>query len=191
MQSTSCEMLGWMKHKLESRLPGEISIPSDIQMIPPSWQKVKRNKRNLLMKVKEESEQADLKLSIQRTKIIASGPITSWQMGKQWKECQIYLFIYFGSKITADGDSSHEIKRCLFLGIKSMINLNSMLKIRYYFANKGPSSQSYCFSRSRDWMWELAYEESWTLKNRCFSTVVLEKVLESPLTARRSNQSIL
>ena len=152
MQSTSCEMLGWMKHKLESRLPGETSIPSDIQMIPPSWQKVKRNKRNLLMKVKEESEQADLKLSIQRTKIIASGPITSWQMGKQWKECQIYLFIYFGSKITADGDSSHEIKRCLFLGIKSMINLNSMLKIRCYFANKGPSSQSYCFSRSREWM---------------------------------------
>ena len=94
MQSTSYEMLGWMKHKLESRLPGETSIPSDIQMIPPSWQKVKRNKRNLLMKVKEESEQADLKLSIQRTKIIASGPITSWQMGKQWKQCQIYLFIY-------------------------------------------------------------------------------------------------
>ena len=152
MQSTSCEMLGWMKHKLESRLPGEISIPSDTQMIPPSWQKVKRNKRNLLMKVKEESEQADLKLSIQRTKIIASGPITSWQMGKQWKQCQIYLFIYFRFKITANGDSSHEIKRCLFLGIKSMINLNSMLKIRCYFANKGPSSQSYRFSRSREWM---------------------------------------
>ena len=77
MQSKSCEMPGWMKHKLESRLPGETSITSDIQMIPPLWQKVIRN---LLMKVKEESENPGLKLNIQKTKIMASGPITSSQI---------------------------------------------------------------------------------------------------------------
>ena len=80
------------------------------------------------MKVKEESEKAGLKLNIQKTKIMASGPITSWQqMGKQWKQCQT---IFLGSKITADGDCSHEIKRRLLLGRKAMTNLDSMLKSR-------------------------------------------------------------
>ena len=79
MQSTSCEMLGWMKHKLESRLLGEISITSDMQMTPPLRQKAKKLK-SLLMKVKEESEKFGLKLSIQKPKIMASGPITSWQI---------------------------------------------------------------------------------------------------------------
>ena len=78
MQSTSCEMPGWMKHKLKSRLPGEISVTSYTQMTPPLWQKAK--KKSLLMKVKEESEKAGLKLHIQKTKIMASGPITSWQI---------------------------------------------------------------------------------------------------------------
>ena len=78
-------MLGWKKHKLESRLPGEISITSDMQMTPPLWQNVKRN--YLLMKVKVENEKVGLKLNIQKTKIMASGPITSWQIdGKQWKQ---------------------------------------------------------------------------------------------------------
>ena len=88
MQSTSCKMPGWMKHKLESRLLGEISITSDMQMTPPLLQKAKRNEqRNLLMKVKEESEKAGLKLNVQKMKITASSPITSWQMmGKQWKQ---------------------------------------------------------------------------------------------------------
>ena len=72
-------MLGWMKHKLESRLPGEISITSDMEITPPLWRKVKKNK-GLLMKVKEESEKVGLKLNIQKTKIMASGPITSWQI---------------------------------------------------------------------------------------------------------------
>ena len=76
MQNTSCEMLDWMKHKLESRLPGEMSVTSDMQMTPPLWQKVKRNLRAL----KEKSEKADSKLNIQKTKIMASSPITSWQM---------------------------------------------------------------------------------------------------------------
>ena len=80
MQSTSCEMLGWMKDKLESRLLGEISITSDMQMTPPLWQKVEELK-SLLMKVKEESEKVGLKLNIQKTKIMAFSPITSWQIG--------------------------------------------------------------------------------------------------------------
>ena len=80
MQSTSCEIPGWMKHKLESRLLGEISITSDIQMTPPLWQKAKKNCKSLLMKVKEESDNAGLKLTIQKIKIMASGPITSWQI---------------------------------------------------------------------------------------------------------------
>ena len=80
MQSTLCEMLGWMTHKLESRLLGEISISSDIQMTPPLWQKVKEELKSLLRKVKEESEKAVLKVNIHKTNIMASGPITSWQI---------------------------------------------------------------------------------------------------------------
>ena len=134
--------------------------------------------KNLLMKMKEESEKVGLKLNIQKTKIMASGPITSWQVeGKKWKQWQT---IFLGSKITADGDCSHEIKRCLLLGKKAMTNLDSILKSRD-ITNKGPSSQSFSFSSSHVWMWELDYKESWEQKNWCFWTVVLEKTLESPL----------
>ena len=101
---------------------------------------------NLVMKMKEESETAGLKLSIQKAKIMASGPITSWQIDVETVE-KVTDFIFLGSRITADGDFSHEIKRCLLLGRKAMINLDSVLKSRHYFANKGPSSQSYGFSR--------------------------------------------
>ena len=80
MQSTSCEMLGWMKHKLESRLLGEISITSDMQMTPPLMAESEEELKSLLMKVKEENEKVGLKLNIQKTKIMASGPITSWQI---------------------------------------------------------------------------------------------------------------
>ena len=90
--------------------------------------------------------------------------------------------IFLGSKITADGDCSPEIKRCLLLERKVMTNLASILKKqRHYFANKGPSSQGYDFSCGHVWMWELDCEESWAPKNWCFWTVVLEKTLESPL----------
>ena len=92
MQSTSWETLGWMKHKLESRLPGEISITSDMQMAPPLWQKVKRN----LLKVKEESGKVGLKLNIQKSKIMASGPITSWQVDGETMET-VADFILEGS----------------------------------------------------------------------------------------------
>ena len=90
-------------------------------------------------------------------------------------------FIFMGSKITVDGDCSHEMKRHLLLGRKVMTNLDGILKNRQYFANKGPSSQSNGFSSSDVWMWVLDSIESWAPKNRCFWHVVLEKTLESPL----------
>ena len=93
----------------------------DMQMIPPLWQKVK-NLRTFLMKVKEESEKVGLKPNIQKTKIMASGPITSWELDGETVE-RVADFIWGGSKITADGDYSHEIKRCLLLGRKVMTNL--------------------------------------------------------------------
>ena len=98
------------------------------------------------MKVKEESEKVGLKLNIQKTKIMASGPITSWEIDGETVETVSY-FIFLGSKITADGDCSHEIKRCLLLGKKVMNNLDNIQKQRHYFANKGPSSQGYGFSK--------------------------------------------
>ena len=118
-----------MKHKLESRLPGEISVTSDMQMTPPLWQKVKELK-SLLMKVKEESEKVALKLNIQKMKIMASGPITSWEIDGETVET-VSDFIILGSKITADGDCSYEIKRRLLLGRKVITNLDSILKSRY------------------------------------------------------------
>ena len=94
-------------------------------------------------------------------------------------------FILGGSKITADGDCCHEIKRCLLLERKAMTNLDSVFKKqRHYFANKGPSSQGYGFSSSHVWMWKLDYKEGWVPKNWCFWTVVLEKTLESPLDCK-------
>ena len=102
--------------------------------------------------------------------------------GKQWKQC---LTIFGSSKITADGDCSHEIKRCLLLGRKVVTNLDSILKSRdNYFANKGPSSEGYGFSSSHIWIWQLCYKESWAPKNWFFWTVVLEKTLESPLDCK-------
>ena len=109
MQSTSCKMLDWMKHKLESRFPGEISITSDMQMTPSLWQKSKKILKSLLIKVKEENKKFGLKLNIQKPKIMASGPITSWQMDGETVET-VSDFIFLCSKITADGDCSHEIK---------------------------------------------------------------------------------
>ena len=114
--------------QLESRLPGEISIPqicSDTILMAESEEELK----SLLMKVKEESENVGLKLNIQKTKIMASGPITSWEIDGETVET-VSDFIFLGSKITADGDGSHEIKRCLLLGRNVMTNLDSILKSR-------------------------------------------------------------
>ena len=120
-------MLGWMKHKLESRLPGEISITSDMQMTPPLWQKAIEELKDLLMKLKEKSKKAGLKFNIQNTKSMAAGPITSWQIDGETLET-VTDFILGGSKITADGDCSHEIKRRLLLGRKVISNLDSIFK---------------------------------------------------------------
>ena len=108
---------------------GEISITSDMQMTPPLWQKVKEELKSLLMKVKEESEKVGLKLNIQKMKIMASDPITSWEIDGETVET-VSDFIFWGSKITADGDCSHEIKRCLLLGRKVITNLDSIFKSR-------------------------------------------------------------
>ena len=107
--------------------------------------------KSLLMKMKEESEKVGLKLNIQKTKIIASGPITSWQIDGETVKT-VADFIFLGSKITADGDCSHEIKRHLLLGRKAMTNLDSILKSRHYSDNKGRYGQSYGFSSNRVWM---------------------------------------
>ena len=110
------------------------------------------------MKVKEESEKVGLKLNIQKTKIMASSPITSWQIDGETVETVADL-IYLVSKITADGDCSNEIKRRLLLGMKVMTNLDSILKSRD-IVNKGLSCQGYGFSSGHVWRWELDYKES-------------------------------
>ena len=120
-------MLDWMKHKLESRLPGEISITSDQQMDTTLMAESEEELKSLLMKVK--SKRVGLKLNIQKTKIMASSPITSWQIDGETMET-VRDFIFLGSKITADGDCSHEIKRRLLLGSKVMTNLHSIFKSR-------------------------------------------------------------
>ena len=107
--------------------------------------------KSLLMKVKEENEKAGLKLNIQKMKIMTSGPLTSWQIDGETIET-VRDFIFLGSKITADGDCSHDSKRHLLLGRKVMSNLDSILKSRDCFANKDPSSQGYGFSSSHIWM---------------------------------------
>ena len=117
-------MQDWMKHKLESRFLGEISITSDTQITPPLQQKVKN-----LLKVKEESENPGLKFNIPKSKIMASGPITSCQINGETMET-VRDFIFLGSKITADSYSSYVIKRHLLLGRKAMTNLYSLLKSR-------------------------------------------------------------
>ena len=122
-------MLGWRRHSLESRFLGEISnklrYADDTTLMAESKKELKR----LLMKVKEESEKTGLKLSIQKMKILASSPFTSWQIDEETMET-VTDFIFLGSKITADGACSHETKRCLLLEIKAMTNLHSVLKSR-------------------------------------------------------------
>ena len=126
--------------------------------------------KSLSMKVKEESEKVGLKLSIQKMKIMASGPITSWQIDGE----TVADFIFLGSKITADGDFSHEIKRRLLLGRKVMTPRQHIKKQRHYFTNKGPSSQIYSFSSGHVWIWVLDDKEKLMPKNWYFGTVLFE-----------------
>ena len=140
--------------------------------------------KSLLMNVKEESEKVSLKLNIQKTKMMASGPIISLEIDGETVET-VSDFIFGGSKITADGDCSHEIKRRLLLGRKVMTNLESMLKSRNItLPTKVHLVKAMFFSSSHVWMWDLDYKESWAPKNWCFWTVVLEKTLEGLLDCK-------
>ena len=144
--------------------------------------------KNRLMTVKEESEKAGLKLNIQKTKIMASSPITSWQMDIMAD------FIFLGCKVSADGDCSHEIKRCLLLGRKAMTNLDSILKsravtlpIKVHLVKATVFPVKQC-KAMYVWMWGLDYKENWVLKNWGFWTVLLEKTLESPVNCKEIKQ---
>ena len=132
------------------------------------------------MKVKEESEKVGLKLNIQKTKIMASGPITSWQIDGETVET-VADFIFGGSKIPPQWLQPWN-KKMLTPWKKNYDQPRRHIETqRHYFVNKGPSSQGYGFSSGHVWTWELDYKESWKSKNWCFWTVVLEKTLESPL----------
>ena len=145
-------MLGWMKHKLESSLPGEISIASDNTTLVAESGELK----SLLMKVKEDSEKVGLKLNIQKTKIMASGPITSQQIDGETGAG----FIFLGSKITADDDCNHEIKIHLLLGRKVMTHLDSILKSRDISL-----STKVCVGKAMVFPVVMYGCESWTIKN--------------------------
>ena len=134
--------------------------------------------KSLLMKVKEESKKVGLKLNIQKITIMASGPITSWQIDGE----TVTDFIWGGSKFTADGHCSHEIKTCLLLGRKIMTNLDSILKSRdITLPTKVRPVKAMVL---HVWMWELDYKEIWVPKNWCVWSVVLEKTLESPMDCK-------
>ena len=134
--------------KIAWRNINNLRYTDDATLVAESEEELK----SLLMKVKEQSEKAGIKLNIQNTKIMASDPITSWQMERQKVEAMID-FIFLDSKITSDGDRSHEIKTCLLLERKAMTNLDSILKSReHHFDSKSPSSENYGFSSSHVWM---------------------------------------
>ena len=147
----------------------------------------KEELKSLLMKSQRGEWKVGLKLNIQKTKIMASSPITSWQIDGKTGET-VTNFLFLGSKIMADGDYSHEIKRCLLLGKKSYDKPRQCIKNqRHHFADKGLYSQSYTFSSSHVKMWELNHKEGLAWRNWCFYTVVLEKTLESPLNCKEIN----
>ena len=134
--------------KISGRNINNLRYADDTTLMAESEEELK----SLLMKVKEESEKVGLKLNIQKTKIMASGPITSWEIDGETVET-VSDFIFGGSKITADADCSQDIKRCLLLERKVMTNLDSIIKKqRHYFTNKGLSDQGYGFSSGNVWM---------------------------------------
>ena len=182
-------MLDWMKHKLESRLLGDINnlrYADDTTLMAES-----EELKSLLMKVKEESEKVGLKLDIQKTKIMASGPITSWQIDGETVET-VSDFIFGGSQITADGDCSHEIKRHLLLGRKAMTNLDSILKSRDITL-----PTKVCPVKAVVFPVVMYGCESWTIKKAehqridAFELSCWRRLLRAPWTARRFKQSIL
>ena len=144
---TFCFIFEDSRIKIAGRNINNFRYADDTTLMAESKEELK----NLLMKVKEESEKAGLKLNIQKIRIMASGPITSQKIDGEKMETMTD-FIFLGSKITVDGDCSHEIKRHLLLGRKAITNLECIKKQRHYLANKGPSSQSYGISSSYVWM---------------------------------------
>ena len=163
--------------KIAGRNINNLRYADDTTLLVESEEELK----SLLMKVKEENEKVGLKLNIQKSKIMVSGPTTSCQIDRETLEI-VADFILGGSKIAADGDCSHEIKRCLLLGRKVMNNLGNILKSRdITLPTKVNLVKAMVFSSSHVWIWELAYKDSWVPKNWYFWTVVLEKTLESPL----------
>ena len=170
--------------KIAGRNINNLRYADDTTLMAGSEEELK----SFLMRVVEENEKAGLKLNIQKTKIMTYGSITSWQI-EGGKVEAVTDFIILGSKITAESDCSHKIKRCLLLGRKTMTNLDCIKKQRHHFANKGPYSQSCGFSSSHVQMWELDHKEGWVPKNWCFRTVVLDKTLESPLGTQSAKHS--
>ena len=176
IQSISCEMPGWMSHKLESRLLGEISHLRMCRWYHSNGRTWRGTKEPL-----DEGERGEWKrwLKIQhikKTNIMASSPIASWQIDGEKVEAVNILFL--GSKITEDGECSHEIKRSCDKPRQCI------KKQRHHLANKGPHSQRYGFSSSHVQMWELDHKEGWAPKNWCCQNMVLEKTLESLLDCK-------
>ena len=149
--------------KIDGRNINNLRYADDTTIMAESEEELK----SLLMKVKEENWKGELKLSIQKTKIMASGPITSWKIDGETLET-VTDFIFFGSKITADGDCSHEIKTHAPWKKSYDQPRQHIKKQRHYFAYKGPSSQRYGFSSSHVWMWELEHKEGWALRIDAF-----------------------
>ena len=150
-----------MKHKISGRNINNLQYAEDTTLVPEN-----EELKSLMMKVKEESKRAGLKLNIQKAKIKVSCPITSWQIDAETMEI-VRDFIFLGSKITADGFCSHEIKRRLLLGRKAEQPRQRIEKQRHCLADKGSSRQSYGFSSNHVWMWVLGYKEVWAPKNWC------------------------
>ena len=147
--------------------------------------------KSLLMKVKEEIEKVGLKLSIQKTKIMASSPITSWQIDGETMEA-VTGFTFLGSKITANGDCSQEIKRCLLLGRKAITNLDSILKgKRHYLVDTGPQSQIYGFPVVMYGCESQTIKKAEHRRTDAFELWCWRRLLRVPWTTNRSNQSIL
>ena len=189
MQSTSCKMPGWIKHKLESRLPVEISITSHMQMTPPLWHKVRT--KEPLDESESEEWKTGLKLNIKNMKILASSPITVWQRDGETMEA-VTDFIFSGSKIPEYGDCNHQIKGCLLLGRKAMTDLDSILKSRgitlptkfhLVKAMVFPVVMYGCES------WTIKKAERWRID--AFEPWHWRRLLRAPWSARRANQSIL
>ena len=179
-------MLDWKKHKIARRNINNLRYSDDTTLMAES----KEEQKTLLMKVKEESDKVDLKLNIQKTKIMTSGPIISWQIDGEPVETVTDYFL--GSNISVDGDCSHEIKRCLLLGRKAMTNLDSILKSRDICL-----PTKICLVKATVFPVVMYGCESWTTKKAecrridAFELRCQRRRLKVPWTARRSNQSIL